>query len=242
MLSGIRFGGNLDRAEFIAAATAFERDLQANLMDIYCPVHFALGTEEVAADIFENIQPDDWLFSYHRAHLHYMAKGGNMQRLRDEIMGLETGINGGFSGSQGFSDPSVNFHCSAIVGGLIGVAVGAALALKVDRSSAIVVCCFGDAGTEQGVCWESANFAALHKLPIVFICENNGLSVDSPIEERQARGIGVRMEAFGVHWCPQIEWAFNYTRTEGAPTFYEAKITRRADHINMATMPVGVAF
>src|SRR4051812_46570898 len=133
----------------------FEKRLQAAMPKIMCPVHLSLGHERVAADLHASLRREDWLFSTHRNHHHYLAKGGSEQKLWDEIMGLPAGLNGGFAGSQGISDPSINFHASAIVGGLVGVATGTAYALKLNGSSAIVVCCIGDAGTEQGVFWES---------------------------------------------------------------------------------------
>lgn len=213
----------------------FEIRLQRELPDIYCPIHLCLGTEHVAEALHECLRPEDWLFSYHRAHGHYKAKGGDMDALYDEIMGKSTGINGGFSGSQEFSDPARNFHCSAIVGGLVGVATGTALGLQLRGVDAVVVCMIGDAGTEQGVFWESINFAALHRLPIAYICENNGLSVDSEIKDRQAMPIIPRIEAFGINIERSVQKAIARARL-GIPSFYEAHVTRRCAHINMATM------
>lgn len=226
------------REEFIKRLKAFEKRLQADMKNIFCPVHLCLGQEEVPADLHEHLRPEDWVFSTHRAHGHYLAKGGDEQKLWDEIHGLETGINGGFSGSQGFNDPKLNFHCSAIVGGLIGVATGTALALKLNGSKAIVVCCVGDAGVEQGVFWESINFAALHHLPIAYICENNGKSVDSHITERQATPIAPRVQAFGIQTFSYeygVKGALLLAR-KCAPSFYEAKVKLECAHLNMATM------
>lgn len=220
---------------FIARLQSFERRLQANMSSIFCPVHLCLGQEEVPAALHEMLAQQDWLFSTHRAHGHYLAKGGSEQNLWDEIMGLDSGINGGFSGSQEFSDTSINFHCSAIVGGLVGVATGAALALKLNGSDAIVVCCIGDAGVEQGVFWESANFAALHKLPIAFICENNGFSVDSPIAERQCMPMSRKAAAFGLYTTGDLRKCIAFAKS-GLASFCEVKVTRRCDHLNMATM------
>lgn len=221
--------------DFKERLRAFEKKLQANMDKVMCPVHLCLGQEEVPAILNEYLKPEDWVFSTHRAHGHYLAKGGDPQKLWDEIMGLETGINGGFSGSQEFTDPSINFHCSAIVGGLVGVATGTALALKLNKSDAIVVCCIGDAGVEQGVFWESANFAVLHGLPIAFICENNGYSVDSPIEERQAMPMTRKAAAFGLHYCPDVQKAL-VVAASGRPTFCEVMVTRDCHHLNMSTM------
>ena len=214
---------------------AFERRLLAHMHEITVPVHLSLGQEHVAVEIAEHFMLRDWWFSTHRNHHHYIAAGGNEQALWDEIFGLETGINHGFSGSQAISDPSINFHSSAIVGGLVGVAVGTACALKMDRSGAIVVCCVGDAGTEAGVFWESLNFAALHELPIAFICENNGMSVDSMIGERQYMPLNIRVEAFGVAAYDSVAAAMQGARM-GIPSFCERKVTLLADHINMGRL------
>jgi TPP-dependent pyruvate/acetoin dehydrogenase alpha subunit len=99
--------------EFTERLIEFERRLQADMQNIFCPTHLCLGQEKVPAALYRSLQKDDWLFSTHRAHGHYLAKGGSEQALWDEIHGLESGINGGFAGSQGFSDPALNFHCSA---------------------------------------------------------------------------------------------------------------------------------
>lgn len=217
---------------------AFEKRLQDNLHNIFCPVHLSLGHEAVAAAIHESIRPEDWLFSYHRNHGHYLAKGGSEEKLWDEIMGLETGLNGGFAGSQGIVDTGINFHASAIVGGLVGVATGVALALKLNKSDAVVVSVVGDAGTEGGVFWESMNFAALHKLPIAYIVENNGKSVDSLIAERQATPLQPRVAAFGVTVRRTVQAAIAHARANG-PSFCEAMVTLTADHLNMACCPIG---
>ena len=222
-------------AEFKNRVVAFEKRLQANMRDVFVPVHLSLGHEGVAADLHEWMQPEDWLFSTHRNHHHYLAKGGDEQKLWDEIMGLPSGLNGGFAGSQGISDASINFHASAIVGGLVGVATGTAYALKMDGSKAIAICCVGDGGTEAGVFWESLNFAALHRLPIAYIVENNGMSVDSPIAERQATPIGPRAAAFGIDVRKHVALAIMSARAN-RPAFYEAKVKLEADHINMGAL------
>jgi TPP-dependent pyruvate/acetoin dehydrogenase alpha subunit len=223
------------RTAFLAKVRHFEKRLLDNMRDVFVPVHLCLGQEEVAADLWENLRPEDWLFSTHRNHGHYLAKGGCEKKLWDEIMGLETGLNQGFSGSQGISDKSINFHASAIVGGLVGAAVGAAYALKMNKSPGIAVCCIGDGGTEAGVFWESLNFAALYKLPVAFICENNGMSVDAHISERQATPLGPRVEAFGVDVRRHVAAAIMSARAN-RPAFYEAKVKLEGHHIYMANL------
>lgn len=214
---------------------AFELRLQANMRDVHAPCHLCLGQEEVPVALHEHLRPGDWIFSTHRAHGHYLAAGGSEQKLWDEIMGLPSGVNSGFSGSQSFSDPEVNFHCSAIVGGLVGAATGTAYALKLDGSKSIVVCCVGDAGTEAGVFWESLNWAVLNRLPIAYICENNEMSVDAHISERQATPIAPRVASFGIKIVTKPEWLFNYARN-GIPAFLEVKCELQCDHLNFDRM------
>lgn len=235
------------RMNFTDRLIAFERRLQDDMVNIHNPTHLCLGQEEVPQALFDNLTPRDWLFSTHRAHGHALAKGIPEQALWDEIHGLETGLNGGFSGSQGFSSAEHNFHCTAIVGGLVGVAVGVAYALKnggwpksymndgFHDKDPIVVCCIGDAGTEQGVFWEAANFAALHQLPIAFICENNGKSVDALIVERQATPISPRIKAFGLMLGGSVEGAIRFAR-QNRPAFHEQIVALRCDHLNMSVM------
>ena len=223
------------RLEFIERVRSFEQRLLREMRSIFVPVHLCLGQEGVPADLHEYLRPEDWLFSTHRNHGHYLAKGGSEQKLWDEIMGLPSGLNGGFAGSQGISDASINFHASAIVGGLVGVATGTAYALKLDGSKAIAVCCVGDGGTEAGVFWEAANWAVLHKLPIAFIVENNGMSVDSPIHERQATPLVPRAAAFGLKISGNVQGALTMAR-DHRPSFYEAKVKLECEHIYMASL------
>ena len=233
---------NLFLNTFYERLRAFENRILANLDKIKCPVHLSLGAEDVSLAIHNGIRKDDWLFSTHRNHGHYLAKGGSEDRLWDEICGLPTGINGGLAGSQCFSDPSINFHASSIVGGSIGIACGAALALR--GSGNVVVCVFGDAATEQGVFWESINFAVLKKLPIVFICENNGFSIDVPQIERQGLiPIAYKVKAFGMetlHSLPRYATSSGlgigptvrsiYTHILPLPCFIEARTHREGEH------------
>jgi TPP-dependent pyruvate/acetoin dehydrogenase alpha subunit len=151
-------------------------------------------------------------------------------------MGKKTGLNRGFAGSQGVTDRKINFHASAILGGLIGVSTGTAYALKLDKSNAISVCCIGDAATEQGVFWESLIFAALNTLPLCFICENNGKSVDALLEERQSTPVQPRVKSFGIEVFQSVTKAMTFTREKKAPSFVEVKVKLKCAHLNMATM------
>jgi pyruvate dehydrogenase E1 component alpha subunit len=185
-----------------------------------------LGQEEIP-DALTALSKDDFLFSTHRNHGHYLAKGGSEESLWDEIRGLQTGINKGLSGSQCFSDPAINFHASSIVGGSIGMAVGTALGLKGTRR--IAVSCFGDAAVEEGVFWEALNFSVLKSLPIFFICENNGMSVEVPIEERQVSSISERVKPWGICFPYSILEGISICRTD-TPCFCEIKVKREGEH------------
>ena len=217
---------------FVDRLRAFELRCQAALSEIKCPVHLCLGQEQVPDELHDNLRPEDWLFSHHRNHGHYLAKGGSEQALWDEIMGLETGVNRGFSGSMSISEPALRFHATAVVGGLIGAAVGAALALKLSGDPGIVVSCIGDAATEQGVFWEGLNFAVLKGLPILWICENNSWSVHTHVSERQARPIGKRVAAFGVVVWGSVAEGFKATREGRLPGYVEVACERLCRHVN----------
>lgn len=168
------------------------------MAEFNCSVHLCLGQEDVPEALSEIVRQQDWLFSTHRSHGHYLAKGGSEEAILAEIEGRKEGVNGGFSGSQSFCDPALRFHSTAIVGGLIGVATGAAFAAKLQDRDELVYCCIGDAATEQGVFWESINVAALHRLPILYVCENNWLSVHAPLALRQAKPMREKAQAFGL--------------------------------------------
>ena len=136
------------------------------------------------------LREGDCAVSSHRAHAHYLAKGGNLKGLIAEIYGKETGCSKGIGGSMHLIDKSVNFMGStAIVGNSIPVGVGLALAQKQAALQQISCIYFGDGATEEGVYYESLNFAAVKSLPALFVCEQNLYSVYSPLSVRQPRNV-----------------------------------------------------
>jgi len=197
-----------------------------------CAVHLCLGQEDVPEVLADGLRPADWLFSTHRSHGHYLAKGGDPARLIAEIEGREEGINGGFSGSQSFADPALRFHSTAIVGGLITAAAGVALALKLRGEKAISVCCLGDAATEQGAFWEALNFVALHALPLLFVCENNGLSVHAPVAARQSAALIPRIQPFGLRVLKGVDGLRTALRFRDLPAFVEVPCERACSHVS----------
>ena len=154
-----------------------------------CPVHLSIGQEAIAVGVCANLTNEDLVLSTHRAHAHFLAKGGDLRSMIAEIYGKVTGCSKGMGGSMHLIDKPVGFMGStAIVGNTIPVAAGLALAFKIKRSSSISCAFFGDGAVEEGAFYESVNFAVLHKLPILFICENNLYSVYSGLGVRQPDG------------------------------------------------------
>lgn len=154
--------------------------------EMRCPVHLCSGQEAVAAGVCANLRQDDYVLSNHRSHGHYLAKGGSLKGMMAEIYGKETGTSRGKGGSQHLTDQEVGFlGATPIVGGIIPVAVGVAFGTYMKKEKKVTAVFLGEAATEEGVFAESLNFAALKKLPIIFVCENNLYSVYSPLAVRQ---------------------------------------------------------
>jgi len=166
-----------------------------------CPVHLSIGQEAIAVGVCSQLKPSDYVVSGHRAHAHYLAKGGDLKRMLAEIYGKESGCCKGRGGSMHLVDLSVGFLGSTpIVGGSIPVGVGAAFGSKMKKEERITTIFLGEGSTEEGVFAESLNFAALKKLPILFVCENNLYSVYSPLEVRQPseRSVSYLAQAHGI--------------------------------------------
>jgi pyruvate dehydrogenase E1 component alpha subunit len=151
-----------------------------------CPVHLSIGQEGIAVGACHALRESDRVFSTHRCHAHYLAKGGDLKRMLAEIYGKAPGCIGGRGGSMHLTDPDKGMMSSVpIVSSSIPLAVGSALADKIDGADRVSVAFFGDASIEEGVFHESANFASLNRLPVLFVCENNLYSVYTPLHERQ---------------------------------------------------------
>lgn len=167
---------------------------------IKCPVHLYSGEEAVAVGICANLKNADYIFGNHRSHGHYLAKGGDMGKMIAEIYGKETGCSRGRGGSMHLIDPENGvLGIVPIVAGTISLALGAALASKIRKDSRVTVSFFGDGATGEGVLYESLNFAALKKLPIIFACENNLYSTHLPISEiRVNENISETAIPFGI--------------------------------------------
>ena len=151
-----------------------------------CPTHLSSGQEAPSAVAGHFLLQGDYAVSTHRAHGHYLAKGGNIPAMLAEIYGKATGCSAGKGGSMHLTDDSVGFVGStAIVGSSIPIGVGLAMACKKRGDSSISAVFLGDGATEEGAFFEAVNFAVVRKLPVIFICENNLYSVYSPLSVRQ---------------------------------------------------------
>jgi len=208
-----------------------------------CPMHLCIGQEAIAEGVCYGLEKTDHVFGNHRAHGHYLAKGGDLRRMVAELYGRETGCCQGRGGSMHLIDQAAGFMGSTpIVGGTVPLAVGSAWAASLQRIARVTVVFFGDGCFEEGVVHESLNFAALNRLPVIFVCENNGYSVYTPLHKRQpAREIHAVVKAHGipvfagdgnnvVEVAEAASYALNEVRQGNGPQFMEFKTHRWREH------------
>jgi acetoin:2,6-dichlorophenolindophenol oxidoreductase subunit alpha len=161
--------------------------------------HLYIGQEAVAVGICEALRRDDYITSTHRGHGHCLAKGAAADRMFAELLGKEAGYCKGKGGSMHIADPATgNLGANAIVGGSLGIATGAALAAKRLGTDRVAVCFFGEGALGQGLLYEVMNVAALWKLPVIYVCENNQYNEYTHFSETTAGDIASRATAFGV--------------------------------------------
>lgn len=164
-------------------------------------VHLGTGQEAVAVGVCANLKSGDAVFSHHRSHNHYLASGGNVFELVAELYGHEDGCSRGRGGSVHLNHRNeVSFVSTAILGESVSLATGSALSFAMEGPKQIAIAFFGDAVWEEGVLYESLNFAAIHSVPVLFVCENNMYSTESPLSSRRAKGTEFtqRAKSFGV--------------------------------------------
>jgi TPP-dependent pyruvate/acetoin dehydrogenase alpha subunit len=154
--------------------------------EMRCPTHICIGQEAPPVGVSAHLKTSDYVFSGHRSHGHYLAKGGDLKAMIAELYGRSTGCALGIGGSQHLVDLQAGFMGSApILASTISVGVGAAWAAKRRGEDRVVVIYFGDGATEEGAFHEAMNFAGVNRLPVVFVCENNLYSVHSALNVRQ---------------------------------------------------------
>jgi pyruvate dehydrogenase E1 component alpha subunit len=218
-----------------------ERRYHQDLMKT--PIHLVIGQEATAVGCCAALRPADLAYSSHRTHGVYLAKGGDLRAMLSEMHCRADGCAGSRGGSMHLIDFSVGMAgTSALVAGSVPIATGAALAAKMQRADRVIAVFFGEAATEEGVVSECLNFAALKKLPIIFFCENNFYSVQSPMAGRQparelhrwAESHALRaervdgMNVLEVFDAARAAWA--RARNGEGPTFIEARAYRFRAH------------
>lgn len=226
------------------------RLIEQRIADIYdeyeirCPTHFSIGQEATAVGVCAHLSKDDLITSAHRNHAHYLTKGGNLKAMMAELYGKQTGCASGKGGSMHLIDIEAGFLGAVpIVGSTIPIGIGASFAAYLQGSSKLTVIFFGDAATETGVFYESLNFAAIHKLPVVLVCENNFYSVMTSLRDRRPEGLEIYniAKAFGI-FSEQGDGndldevfqlagkAIDYARSGKGPAFIEFKTYRYLEH------------
>ena len=220
-----------------------------NTDKIKSPVHLSIGQEAIAVGVSLALSESDIIFSNYRGHAHFIAREANLDKMWAELYGKSRGTARGKGGSMHLNDYEKNFiPTSAIVSTAVPEAVGYAFALKYKKQEGIVVCYHGDGATDEGVFWESLNFASLHSLPIIFVCENNKYAIYSHQNTRSLNNpIVDRAKAFGVS---SIRVSGNKTKNffdatldcikqikkKSQPFLLECMTTRWRDHVGI-TIP-----
>jgi pyruvate dehydrogenase E1 component alpha subunit len=206
-------------------------------------VHLSIGQEAVAAGACCALNPDDYVLSTHRGHGHMIAKGADTARMMAELYGKRTGSCKGKGGSMHIADASVGvLGANGVVAGGLTVAAGVGLSIRQRRSGQVCLCFFGDGAANRGPVHEALNLAVIWKLPVVFLCENNGWASTTPHRyacavgdvAARASGYGLQgivvdgMDAAAVH--DAVAGAVASARAGGGPAFIEAKVVRWQGH------------
>jgi len=211
------------------------------------PMHMSKGEELVVAGAVVTFSKKADFFGYYRSHALYLSVTDDLKSFFGEMYGKEIGENKGVAGSMHIFNPQKNIKIvSAIVSSTIAPAVGNAYGNLIIKNNRITVSFFGDGATEEGVFWESLNFASLKKIPIIFICLNNKIAVDVLINERQSYKINEVVKKFNLKTfqiishdvkdvCKTYHDAYVHIKKYGGPVFIEANYYRQLQHIGMQT-------
>ena len=211
---------------------------------IKSPIHLSIGQEFVSVGVISALNDTDVVSATYRGHATYIAKGGDLNKMMAELYGKAGGCAGGKAGSMHLVDMDRNIlGSSAVVATTIPLAVGYALALKREGRGRVVVSFFGDGATEEGAFAECLNFASLHDLPVLFVCENNGYAIHSPLVDRWAsQALCERVETYGIAarritdgdvfaLRALAEDACTSLRAGGGPVFIECLACRWSEHV-----------
>ncbi|WHZ23097.1 MAG: acetoin dehydrogenase E1 component alpha-subunit [Nitrospira sp.] len=215
--------------------------------EVRTPCHLSIGQEAVAVGVCSSLRSDDTVWGGHRSHGHYLAKGGDLNAMMAEIFGKATGCSGGRGGSMHLAAPAQGiFGTVPLVAATIPLAVGAALAAKLRGIDQVAAAFFGDGATDEGHFHESLNLAALNRLPVLFVCENNGYSTHLALQERRLKdNIVDSAELHGLHGCgvdgndvqavyAAAADAVQRMRAGGGPALLECRTYRWCGHVGPA--------
>ena len=208
-----------------------------------CPIHLSVGQELIAASVCAFLTKSDYVVSSHRSHAHYLSKGGSLNKMIAELYGKVTGCSLGRGGSMHLIDLDVNFMgATAIVGNTIPIGVGIGEAISLKEENGISVIFLGDGATEEGVFYESVNYAAVRNIPVLFVCENNDFSVYTNKNPRQSLkrenfrlvaefGISSQVISdFDINSLDEIQLAIETVKRTRKPSFLEIKTFRVLEH------------
>ena len=214
---------------------------------IKSPVHLSIGQEAISVGVCDALLPNDVTTMTYRSHATYLAKGGDLKGMMAELYGKETGCGRGKAGSMHLVDMTHNaVGASAVVATTIPIAVGYALAMKREAKGRVTAAFFGDGATEEGVFSESLNFAALKRLPILFVLEDNDFAIHTPRKNRWAtEAIAERVRTYGIPTMAVDDGnvlkireitarAIADIRRGGGPAFLACKIYRWREHVGPA--------
>ncbi|MCL1802790.1 MAG: thiamine pyrophosphate-dependent dehydrogenase E1 component subunit alpha [Eubacteriaceae bacterium] len=210
---------------------------------VHGTTHLGIGQEANHAGASPALSELDWIFTSHRGHGHFLAKGGSAYSLMAELFGLESGINKGLGGSMHLTDTANrNMGASGIVAGDIPIAVGAALALKRQKQGAIATVFFGDGACNQGMALEAFNLASIWEAPVLFFCENNQYAISSAYNDfAGGQDFPLRAKSFGIpskkidgndisEVYSSVMAASEYIRENNSPYFIESLTYRQVGH------------
>jgi pyruvate dehydrogenase E1 component alpha subunit len=242
--------GDLER---LYASLRLIRRVEETVADVYpsdkikSPVHLSIGQEALSVGVCDVLAENDAVAGSYRGHAAYLAKGGDLPAMMAELFGKVTGCARGKGGSMHMIDMQRHvLGTSAVVGTVVPVAVGYGFALAREGRGRMIACFLGDGATEEGCFYESLNFAALHQLPILFVCENNGLAIHTPVEKRwAAKDLCARVAGFGlrtqrvadgdvVSIRQSAQAATARIRGGEGPEFLECVTHRRREHVGPA--------
>ncbi len=205
--------------------------------------HLYSGEEAVAVGAMWHLRPEDCVIGSYRDHAYYLIRGGDPKKAMAELFGHREGCCKGKGGSMHLFDRDINFLGGyAIVAGMCPIATGLGLAIRHKREKRVVLCCFGDGATNQGVYHEALNMASLYKLPVVWVCENNQYAIGSSVPRSSAsESLARKAEAYAMptYTCDGMDFfkmqsvaerAIKDARAGKGPSFIEAKCYRYRGH------------